>query len=84
MMYVPIHSCTMGVIIRVGRNYSSFPGASVHSMYLTGFTLLNLQFYMKCFVDYCLSFCLFLVAVVLAILRFTASDYTFGILKLFL
>ena len=38
-----------------------------------------------CFVDRCLSFCTFLLAIVLsALLRFTDSDYTLGIFKLFL
>ena len=32
-----------------------------------------------CFVDRCLSFCTFLLAIVLSVLlRFTASDYLFG------
>jgi hypothetical protein len=38
-----------------------------------------------CFVDRCLSFCTFLLAIVLSVLlRYTDSDYSFGILKLFL
>ena len=38
-----------------------------------------------CFVDSCLSCCLFLLAIVLSVrLRFTYSDYSFGIFKLFL
>jgi hypothetical protein len=38
-----------------------------------------------CFIDRCLSFCIFLLAIVLsAPLRYTDSDYTYGILKLFL
>ena len=38
-----------------------------------------------CFVDSSLSFCLFLLAIVLSVLlRFTYSDYSFGIFKLFL
>ena len=37
------------------------------------------------FVDRCLSFCPFLLAIVLSVLlRFTDSDYPFGIFKLFL
>ena len=35
-----------------------------------------------CFVDRCLSFCPFM-AIVLSVLRFTYSDYPFGIFKLF-
>jgi hypothetical protein len=38
-----------------------------------------------CFVDRCLSFCTFLFATVLSVLlRYTDSDYPFGIFKLFL
>jgi hypothetical protein len=38
-----------------------------------------------CFVDRCLSFVLFLLAIVLSVLlRYTDSDYPFGIFKLFL
>jgi len=38
-----------------------------------------------CFVDHCLSLCLFVFAIVLSVLlRFTDSDYTFGIFKLYL
>ena len=38
-----------------------------------------------CFVDRCLSFCTFIVAIVLSVhLRYTNSDYPFGIFKLFL
>jgi hypothetical protein len=38
-----------------------------------------------CFVDRCLSFCTFLLAIVLSVLlRYTDSDYPFGIFKLFL
>ena len=37
-----------------------------------------------CFVDRCLSFVPFLLAIVLSVfLRYTDSDYPFGILKLF-
>jgi hypothetical protein len=38
-----------------------------------------------CFVDRCLSFCTFLLDIVLSVLlRYTDSDYPFGIFKLFL
>ena len=38
-----------------------------------------------CFVDRCLSFCIFLLAIVLSVfLSYTDSDYPFGICKLFL
>jgi hypothetical protein len=36
-----------------------------------------------CFVDNCLSFCPFHLAIVLSVLRITDSDYSFGIYKLF-
>ena len=38
-----------------------------------------------CFVDRCLSFCPFVLAIVFSVLlRFTDSDYPFGIFKLYL
>jgi hypothetical protein len=38
-----------------------------------------------CFVDRCLSFCTFLLAIVLSVLlQYTDSDYPFGIFKFFL
>ena len=37
-----------------------------------------------CFVDRCLSLCTFSFVIVLSVLRFTDSDYPFGIFKLFL
>ena len=37
-----------------------------------------------CFADHCLSFVLFFgLVIVLSVLRYTASDYPFGIIKLF-
>jgi hypothetical protein len=36
-----------------------------------------------CFVDSCLSFCPFSLVIVLSVLRYTDSDYPFGIFKLF-
>ena len=48
---------------------------------LLGLMLLDLQFSMLCFVNYCLSFCLFSI-VLSVLLRFTASGYSFGILDL--
>jgi hypothetical protein len=44
---------------------------------------LSLDLYV-CFVDRCLSFCTFVLAIVLSVLlRYTDSDYPFGIFKLF-
>ena len=37
-----------------------------------------------CFVDHCLVFVLFPLAIVLSVLRYTDSDYPFGIFKLVL
>jgi hypothetical protein len=37
-----------------------------------------------CYVDRCLSFCPFPLITVLSVLRFTDSDFPFGIFKLFL
>ena len=42
------------------------------------------RLYVQCFVDYCLSCNLFLFTIMLAVLQFMASDYSFGIFKLFI
>jgi len=42
-----------------------------------GFVLLDLLFYVYCFVDHCLAIVLYVI------LRITDSDYPFGIFKLF-
>ena len=50
-----------------------------------GLVMLDLQFSVLCFVDRCLVFCPFHLAIVLSVLlRVTNSDYPFGIVKLFL
>ena len=41
------------------RNCSPFRSTRVHPQFLVGFVLLDLQFFMQCFVDRCLSFCPF-------------------------
>ena len=47
--------------------------------------LLNLQFSMQCFVDHCLFFSPFLLAILLSsLLQFRDSDYPLGIFKLLL
>jgi hypothetical protein len=45
------------------------------------FSVMRVTVLCACFVDRCLSF--FLLAIVLSVLRFTDSDYPFGIFKLF-
>ena len=47
-------------------------------LFLVGFLLLDPQFAMYCFLDCCLSFCPFSLAIVLFVTRFTDSDYLFG------
>ena len=49
-----------------------------------GFLLLDLSFSVQYFVGLSLSFCPFLKAIVLCVLRLTAYDYSFVILKLVL
>jgi len=45
----------------------------------------NVRYLYACFVDRCLSFCTFFLAIVLSVLlRYRDSDYPFGIFKLFL
>jgi hypothetical protein len=68
----------------------------VHHQFLVGFILLDLLFSVLFFVDFCLSFCSFSFGhcvicpsiygfwLPIWYLRFTASDYPFGIFKLFL
>ena len=51
---------------------------------LVGFVLLDLQFYVYILQIVVCPFVLFLLAIVLSVLRFTDSDYPFGIFKLFL
>ena len=48
---------------------------------LVGFVLLNLQFYMYVLQIVVCPFVLFLLAIVLSVLRYTDSDYSFGIFK---
>ena len=59
----------------------------MYKMYLAlvGFVLLNLYAYVYAILYHCLSFVLFLLAIVLSVLlRYMDSDYLFGIFKLFL
>ena len=48
---------------------------SIHIWFLFGFMVLNLS--SKCCMDYCLSFHIFYLAIVLSVLRFTTSDNPF-------
>ena len=61
-----------------------FRSTSVHPV-LVGFVLLDLQCYVYALQNVVCPFVLFLLTIVLsALLRFTDSDYPFGIFKLFL
>ena len=57
-----------------GGTITVYPGS------LVGFVLLNIYICIQC-ISY---FALFLLVIVLSVLRFTASDYPFGIFKCFL
>ena len=52
---------------------------SIHIWFLFGFMVLNLS--LKCCMDYCLSFHIFYLAIVLSVLRFTTSDNPFDTLS---
>jgi hypothetical protein len=57
----------------------------IRSRVLVMFVLLHLKFHMSCFFSDRCPFVIFLLAIVLSVLlRFTASDYPFGILALVL
>ena len=79
MMFVSFNSNTTGVTSRVGTAHTS--GAPLGSTStLEGFVLLYLLFSVYCFVDHCLSFCLF-IFVLSVLLLFTTSDQPLGIFK---
>ena len=60
------------------------PAGMIVNDYCGVLVTLSLVLYV-CFVDRCLSFCTFYLAIVLPVLlRYTDSDYPFGIFKLFL
>ena len=68
----------------VERELITLPGHMVHPRFLVGLVLLNLQFSMQYFIDNCLSFFLFILTIVLSVfLPCMASNYSFGIFKLF-
>jgi hypothetical protein len=48
------------------------------------FLIISWNFFNNVMFYRCLSFCLFLLSIMLSVLRFTDSDYPFGIFKLFL
>jgi hypothetical protein len=65
-------------LLTLPKNMSSHP-------VLSGVRVTRSLVLCVCFVDRCLSFCTFFLAIVLSVLlRYTDSDYPFGILKLFL
>jgi hypothetical protein len=49
---------------------------ALKSILLVEFVLLNREFSVHHIVDHCLSFCHFLLATVLSVLQFMASDYS--------
>ena len=75
----------MGVTSRAGTAYPS--GAPEFTPVFSGVRVTRSLVLYVCFVDRCLSFkfVLFLLAIVLSVLlRYTDSDYPFGIFKLYL
>ena len=67
------------------RNCLPFWSIWVHPLFLVGFILLHLYFYVYAFWIVVCPFVLFLLPIVLSVLlRFTDSDCPFGIFKLFL
>jgi hypothetical protein len=75
----------MGVTSRAGTAYPS--GAPEFTPVFSGVRVTRSLVLYVCFVDRCLSFkfLLFLLAIVLSVLlRYTDSDYPFGIFKLYL
>ena len=73
----------MGATSGAGSAYPS--GTPEFIADFSGFRFIRSLVLYVCFVDYCLSFCTFSLAIVLfVLLRFTDSDYPFGIFKLIL
>jgi hypothetical protein len=65
----------MGTTTGAGTIYTSV--APQFTPVVVAFVLQNLYFSVRCFIDYCFSFCsfvLFLLAIALSVLRITASD----------
>ena len=71
-----------GATSGAGTAYSSEYLSS--PLFLVGFVLLDLQFYVYVLSIVVCHFVLFLLAIVLSVLRYTDSDCPFGIFKLFL
>ena len=88
--YCPIIICR--ILTRLTRRVSivelellTLPENRVHPRLLVGFVLLDLYFYMHVLQIVVCPFVLFLLASVLSVLlRYTDSDYPYGIFKLFL
>ena len=92
-MFVSCNSSTTGVTS--GAALLTHPDHLNSPLVFSWFVQLNLQFSVQCCVDHCLSVCSFcvgycivcpssLVIALSVLLRFTASDYPFGIFKRFL
>ena len=71
----------MGATSGAGTAYPS--GAPEFTLVFSGVRVTRSSVLYVCFVGHCLSFCTFLLAIVLSVLRFTDFDYPFGIFKLF-
>jgi len=71
-------------LVFVVRVVQSCVRGSCCSVWCSWFVLFSPSFSMWCFVYHCLSFCSFFSAIVLSLLlHLAASDYPFGIFKLF-
>ena len=75
-------SNTMGATSGAGNAYPS--GAPEFTPSFSGVCVTRSLVLCVCFVDRCLSFCLFHLAIVVSVLRFTDYHYPFGIFKFFL
>ena len=81
MIFVPFSGNMMGVACRAGTAYPSITHELTRLPYFGG---VRVNRYWVVCVMLCRScFVLFLLAIVLSVLWFTASDYPFGIFKLF-
>ena len=67
------------------RSCLPFQSTWVHHLVFSGVRVIQSLVLYECFVDCCLSFSTYLLAIVFSFLpRYTDSDYLFGIFKLFL
>ena len=73
------------IIATSGAGFAYPSGAPVFIPVIREVVLLNFQFSVRCFVDHCLSFCqfFFFLAVVLSVLRYTASELITPLISFF-